>query len=234
MNILAIDSSGTYCSVSLQTDTDMIITRNSGEPNSHSSHLTLLIQDLLDSAGIKCEDLNAVAVSSGPGSYTGLRIGVSVAKGICFSCSVPLIAIPTIESLALWFIESRRTNFTLGDLIMPMLDARRMEVYTALFDASGKRLMEDSAVVLTNDRNWDGADRIHIFGDGAKKCKEAYPNAKILEYSEGIYPHSLYILSLAGKYYTQSKFVDTAYFEPNYLKAYDAKKGVNPLDLIRS
>jgi tRNA threonylcarbamoyladenosine biosynthesis protein TsaB len=219
--ILSIETATNICSVALCNKDGEILLKESNVDKSHASLLSVLIMELFDENGISASDLEAVAVSMGPGSYTGLRIGVSVAKGITYASNLPLIAISTIESMY-HGVCSLPQNSAI-DLFCPMLDARRMEVYTALFSAKGELYREVSAEIIDNSSflNELETSKILFFGNGAEKCREliTHPNA---------YFDSEYLLSAASmaapafKALSEKRFVDNAYFEPYYLKDFIA------------
>lgn len=165
--------------------------------------------------------LDAVAVSSGPGSYTGLRIGVSVAKGLCFGYGIPLISIPTLEVLAVAALEQQ--NNASDCLYCAMLDARRMEVYAAIYDVNLKTVRETSADIVDAETyaSWLEKGKVCFFGNGAAKCREVItsPNALFID---NIHPLAVNMITLSEKAFAESQFEDVAYFEPFYLKEFQA------------
>lgn len=178
---------------------------------SHAEHLHVFIEEIIREAGITFQDLNAIAVSQGPGSYTGLRIGVSAAKGLCYALDIPLIAIDTLQTLA------RQVKQTDG-AIVPMIDARRMEVYSAIFDANYVEKRTIQAEVITENSFADCKETLYFIGDCNEKCKTVLtaPNFVFLE---GIqYPSAKEMSALSFEKYQKSDTVDVAYFEPFYLK----------------
>ncbi len=188
--------------------------------------LTVFIQEILRDQGIRARDLEAVAVSKGPGSYTGLRIGVSVAKGIAYGASIPLIAIETTLSMFRGISQNRKLS---GEndtdlLFCPMLDARRMEVYYAIYDCGGNKIKDISAEIITGE-TFNGipeTQKIIFFGDGALKCKELInrENALFVDFViSASYMHSPVIQA-----YKDKRFEDVAYFEPLYLKDFITSK----------
>jgi len=220
--ILNIETATPICSVALSQDNKLIAIRESKEKNSHSAKLNTFIQEMMEEAKVTYKDLDAVAVSMGPGSYTGLRIGVSAAKGFCYAMDIPLIGIPTLMSMA----NGARSLVKEDLLFCPMIDARRMEVYCALFDQNLKEIQKTDAVIIEEDTfNEYLTDRkIAFFGDGADKCKEIlshHPNAVFLDDYQ---ISSEYMISLALERYKNREFDDTAYFEPFYLKDFIAGK----------
>jgi len=210
--IICLETATNLCSVALCNDAGVISLRESNDLKSHASMLTVFIGEILKEAGIKARDLDAVAVSKGPGSYTGLRIGVSVAKGIAYAASIPLIGIDT--TLSMFYGTSRKTS-----LYCPMLDARRMEVYYAVYNSKGETIRDISAKIITEDTFSDlpSTEEILIFGDGAAKCKGIIklPN---IQYDDNfrISASHMYIPAIQALKYHH--FEDVAYFEPFYLK----------------
>lgn len=212
--ILCLETATTNCSVAIGVDGELKSLIEENSPNySHSEQLHVFIEATVKEAGLQSGDLDAVAVSKGPGSYTGLRIGVSAAKGLCFSLDIPLISIPTLESLA-HQIEAKP-----GELIIPVLDARRMEVYSAVFDHYYNEVRETRAEIVDENSFGDYAanTRLHLVGSGAEKCKEVIALEKTEFYSDK-FPSAKEMAKLAFKKYKQSDFEDVAYFEPYYLK----------------
>jgi len=213
--ILSIETSTTVCSVALHDSGQLIGVVELHQENVHSQKLMLLIEDLMKRAAFKSEDLNAVAVSSGPGSYTGLRIGVSIAKGIAYAQDIPLIGVDTLQALA-----KRVLPFVKEDeKIVPMLDARRMEVYTAVYnkylepiEALSPRIIESENPFL----KYLDQGNLYFLGDGVEKLKG------ILGHSRAIFldwfPSAITLGELAFEKHQKEDFEDLAYFEPNYLK----------------
>ena len=224
--ILNIETATDICSVALADENGLIDFRENDEGRSHASLLTVLTGELLKKNGILVSNLNAVAVSMGPGSYTGLRIGVSVAKGLCFGSDKPLIAVPTLESMWNGIISAikEKKDHTYNDAwFCPMLDAKRQEVYLAFFDKLGNVKVNTSAVILTeNSFEEILSDRkVFFFGTGSKKFSELinHPNALFInDYKNS----AKNMVNLSQKFYTLNKFQDLAYFEPFYLKEFIA------------
>ncbi|MBN8697718.1 MAG: tRNA (adenosine(37)-N6)-threonylcarbamoyltransferase complex dimerization subunit type 1 TsaB [Bacteroidetes bacterium] len=218
--ILNIETATTMCSVSLGKDGQLIALKELNGDYTHAENLTLFIEDVVQQAGIQLKDIDAVAVSKGPGSYTGLRIGVSTAKGLCYSLEKPLIAINTLEHL------SRSVSVKEGALVCPMIDARRMEVYCAVYDHSGNEILPTAAEII--DENSFSAllneHKIFFLGDGAAKCKETFSSQVNAVFVDGIFPSAKEMISLSEKAYQTCKFEDVAYFEPFYLKDFVAGK----------
>lgn len=214
--ILQIETATRSCSVALAQDGILLAKKERNEANIHASSITVFVEELMQDQGKTYADLNAIAVSIGPGSYTGLRIGVSTAKGLCFGLDIPLIGTSTLEAMAA--AQKERANS--GALLCPMIDARRMEVYMALYDADMNNIEPVKAQILDEHTFEAYNNEIIIFGDGAEKCKELYSNAK---FSFAEHVNSAADLSeLAFKKYQQKDFEDLAYFEPYYLKDFIA------------
>lgn len=211
--ILSIETATKNCSVSLSLDGNTICTREiSDEGYSHAEKLHVFIEEVLNEAQIDFSKLSAVAVSQGPGSYTGLRIGVSAAKGICYALNIPLIAVDTLEVLA------RGLSITEG-LIIPMIDARRMECYTAVFSPNFVLKREIRSEIINENSFLDIEEEIiHFVGDGAGKCKEILNDNKFVFHDDLIYPSSKEMGKVAFNKYEKSDTVNVAYFEPFYLK----------------
>lgn len=213
--ILHIESATDVCSVALADSGKLIAKKEKREGRSHAVVLTVFIDELLRETGIIPR---AVAVSMGPGSYTGLRIGVSVAKGYCYGLGIPLIAIPTLQSMSRGFLATHR-DLPDNALLAPVIDARRMEVYTALYTVTGEEVEPTSARIIDDQvfRELPGEQPIFIFGDGAFKFKKEprHPNLTI---SDTYVISAEHLIALAYQKYSDNEFVDLAYFEPFYLK----------------
>lgn len=220
--ILCIETGTDICSVGIARDGELISLRESDEGRDHARQVGVFVDELLDEMGLQPEDLDAVAVGKGPGSYTGLRIGVSFAKGLCYGIQKPLIAIGSLNALT----EVAREDYEAGILdvegwddavLCPMVDARRMEVYTQRFDAEGKASSEVSAEII--DGESFAAERVSerpfvIFGNGAKKCEEVLSGAQWV----AVAPSARGLVRLAEEAFEAGRFEDIAYFEPFYLK----------------
>ncbi|NNU33051.1 tRNA (adenosine(37)-N6)-threonylcarbamoyltransferase complex dimerization subunit type 1 TsaB [Mucilaginibacter sp. S1162] len=218
MTIIQIETATTVCSVALAGDGEVIAFKQLDERNIHAEIITLFIDELINAAGLKYSDIDAVAVSSGPGSYTGLRIGVSTAKGLCFALDKPLIAVETLAAMAQGIINEG--DIDADTLLCPMIDARRMEVYTALFDANGGLVKPTSAEIIDDGSFKEQLqnNKILFFGDGAEKCREvlsANPNAQFVT---GFANSATHITKKAAEKFAGTDFEDVAYFEPYYLK----------------
>lgn len=192
---------------------------------SHAAQLTVLIKRLLEKTGINATDLDAVAVSKGPGSYTGLRIGVSAAKGIAYGASLPLIGINTLTSMCSGYLSLHPQPPSSDTLLCPMIDARRMEVYNALFSSDGLMIRETSADIIdeTSYREILETKKIIFYGTGAEKCRSAikHPNAL---FEDGFTLSASYLHIPSANALRNRHFEDVAYFEPYYLKEFIATK----------
>lgn len=217
--ILHIETSTNVCSVALSEGTNCLFFKSNDEGMNHAALLSVFIAEAMEVLKTTSKQLDAVAVSSGPGSYTGLRIGVSTAKGMCYGLDIPLIAISTLEVLttqALGSIEKQEEA-----LFCPMIDARRMEVYAAFYNTKGELHREISADIIDADSYTEILDKqvVYFFGNGAEKCKNTltHPNARFID---GMFPLAENMILLAEKAYNERQFVDVAYFEPFYLKEF--------------
>ncbi|MGN8069028.1 tRNA (adenosine(37)-N6)-threonylcarbamoyltransferase complex dimerization subunit type 1 TsaB [Mucilaginibacter sp. 22184] len=224
--ILQIETATTSCSVALAVDGKVVAFKQINERNIHAEVITLFIDELVTSANLTYAELDAIAVSSGPGSYTGLRIGVSTAKGLCFALDKPLIAIETLEAMAYGIIHKDDFIVDQNALLCPMIDARRMEVYCALFDAAGQKVRPTSADIIDEQSFADELNKQQIlfFGDGADKCEAILgnnPNAKFLS---GFVNSATFLTQKAADKFGKKEFEDVAYFEPYYLKDFIAGK----------
>jgi len=220
--ILSIETSTTVCSVAITVDGQTLASQKLFLEKSHSTLLTVLIEQVVKQTKLKLSELDAVAVSKGPGSYTGLRIGVSTVKGLCYALDKPLIGVNTLLSLA---NEVNQDNPE-GALLCPMIDARRMEVYTALYDSNLSEIQPTSAKILDKSSFHETllSKKVLFFGNGAEKfspLKEESPNALFLE---NITPSGWSVGLLAHESFLKNDFEDVAYFDPFYLKDFVATK----------
>ena len=225
MNILLIETATQVCSVVLARDGKVIARRDSDTPNAHSTRLSVFIQEVLDECHLTPRDLGAVCVSTGPGSYTGLRIGVSSAKGFCYALGIPLLSVPTLLSMAALYYR-QHPDYT--GLVCPMIDARRMECYTMMVDAKLNVLRETSADVIAEglfDGFLDRGEVIFI-GDGAAKTREVLGVHRNARFDERFVLSAEGMIDLAMQRLATRKTEDVAYFEPFYLKDFVAKKSV--------
>jgi tRNA threonylcarbamoyladenosine biosynthesis protein TsaB len=218
--IICLETATNLCSVALCDSTGVISIRESNETKSHAAMVTVFIKEIFKETGMKASDLQAIAVSKGPGSYTGLRIGVSVAKGIAYGASIPLIGIETTLSMFYGISGSETVKNSEPDtLICPMLDARRMEVYYTIYDAAGEKIKEISAEVITEDSfvSYPESQKIIFFGDGAKKCIEVIKRTNAL-FINDFNISAAYMHKPVFQAFNDKRFEDVAYFEPLYLK----------------
>ncbi len=219
--ILSIETSTTACSVALHGEGELLGNSSIYVEKSHSGQLGPMIRQLLESCDVRKEALNAVAVSGGPGSYTGLRIGCSMAKGICFSLGIPLIAVSTLEAMARQVMPLANTE----DLLCPMLDARRMEVYTMIMTGGGK-LVEDVHPLILEPGVYDDRlenNRMWFFGNGSDKATGVIGHRNAL-FLPGITTDAVTVGEIAAGKFAEQDFADVAYYEPFYLKEFVATK----------
>ena len=224
--ILCLETATPVCSVAINESCCTIGLRETEGQNAHSEKITNFIREVMETAKIDYRQLDAVAVSKGPGSYTGLRIGVSTAKGICYATDLPLMAIDTLEAMAYGLKAKLGGQIAENDLLIPMIDARRMEVYAAVFDANLNKTKDTEAVVMDENSFADlrKDHRLWLFGDGAPKLSKLFENQKNICIIDGFKPSAAYMRPLAEKALKERQFVDVAYFEPFYLKDFIAGK----------
>jgi tRNA threonylcarbamoyladenosine biosynthesis protein TsaB len=210
--ILNIETATKNCSVALAKEGKTILCKEIAEEGySHAERLHVFIEEIITEAGIIYKDLSAVAVSQGPGSYTGLRIGVSAAKGLCYALDIPLIAVDTLKTLA--------SQLKVSDgLIIPMLDARRMEVYSAIFTPDFENKRAILAEIITENSFEDFQETLYFVGDCAEKCKTVLTKDNFVFVDEIKYPSAKEMSLLSFEKFKISDTVDVAYFEPYYLK----------------
>jgi tRNA threonylcarbamoyladenosine biosynthesis protein TsaB len=210
--ILNIETATKNCSVSIAKNGETMVCKEIAEEGySHAEKLHVFIEEVIAEAGITVQDLVAIAVSQGPGSYTGLRIGVSAAKGLCYALNIPLIAIDTLQTLA------SQANVSEGKII-PMIDARRMEVYSEIFTADLKIERPIEAQIITEDSFKDYTETLYFVGDCAEKCKPVLTKENFVFLEEIKYPSAAAMSKISYDKYQKSDTVDVAYFEPYYLK----------------
>lgn len=222
--ILAIETSGKFCSVALIHEGLAEFNREDSTEMNHASAIGPFVDECLREARRKEWKIDAVAVSMGPGSYTGLRIGMSMAKGLCFSLDVPLIGVSTLKLLAVKAMF-RNIEWEGNEILVPMIDARRMEVYTAAYNFRLDTLLAPTPMILT-ETSYDmlPTDRqIYFMGDGAAKSKEVLHNSNY-HWLDNINPHAIDMTALAEKAFRENDFLDVAYAVPEYIKEYEAKK----------
>jgi len=219
--ILSLETSVKVCSVAIHENAQLIATAEVHIEYSHASKLAVLINEVSRTANIQLNQLTAIAITSGPGSYTGLRIGTSTAKGLCFSLGIPLISIGTLDLL----IHQMSENNSQKAYLCPMIDARRMEVYCQLVNASNEIIQPVEAKVIDESgfAEYLRENQIMFFGDGAAKCKEkiSHPNAHFID---GVYPAASHMGELVYEKLTKAQFEDVLNFEPHYLKEFMIKK----------
>lgn len=217
--LILIETSTSLCSTAIAEDGKVTIEKISDEPRAHASLTALFVSDMLKEKGLKVTDCDAVAVSEGPGSYTGLRVGVSTAKGLCFGAGIPLISVGTLDTLV-W--QAKEEGLVPEDCkyIVPMIDARRMEVYTGVFTPKGKQVTPTKAEVVTGEsfKEYLAEGPVLFIGDGAMKCEGTInnPGATFIQLS----PKASGMTRPATEALKQHNFRDVAYFEPFYLKEF--------------
>ncbi|MDF4221309.1 tRNA (adenosine(37)-N6)-threonylcarbamoyltransferase complex dimerization subunit type 1 TsaB [Maribacter sp. M208] len=212
--LLNLETSSTNCSVCVAKDGEILAIRELNSANySHAEKLHIFIEEVMLEASLRMEDLEAVAVSKGPGSYTGLRIGVSAAKGLCYALGIPLVAVSTLKSMA------SQIKIKNDAVLIPVLDARRMEVYSCAFDENGNELRETRAEIIDENsfQEYINDKHIHFLGSGAEKIKEFFPLESITFHCE-IVPSAKQMATISSNKFYAKDFEDVAYFEPYYLK----------------
>jgi tRNA threonylcarbamoyladenosine biosynthesis protein TsaB len=218
--ILNIESSTTNCSISLANNGELISIRELNEKNySHSTKLHSFIEEVLKNSNITVNKLSAIAVSSGPGSYTGLRIGVSAAKGLCYALQIPLISVPTLQVLA------RQLNIQREDLIIPVMDARRDEVYSAVYNSEYELVRNIFPEIIDSESFIELAkeNKLYFIGNGQEKCERLIrKNSNLIFSNYDTFPSSKEMVLISYEKFKKSKFEDVAYFEPDYLKKFKA------------
>ncbi|MDE6779255.1 MAG: tRNA (adenosine(37)-N6)-threonylcarbamoyltransferase complex dimerization subunit type 1 TsaB [Alistipes sp.] len=219
--ILCIETGTDICSVGIARDGELLSLRESDEGRDHARKVGVFVDELLRETGVAPDELDAVAVGKGPGSYTGLRIGVSFAKGLCYGLRIPLVAVGSLDALT----EVAREDYEAGIIdvdgwesarLCPMVDARRMEVYAQVFDAGGNALSEVAAEIVEPDSfaAWRGVGPFVIFGNGAAKCAATLEGSVLVD----VAPSARGLARLAQKALDEGRTEDIAYFEPFYLK----------------
>ena len=212
--ILHLETVTTNCSVSISKDDKIVVLKeNNAASYSHSEQLHVFIKEALKEASLSFSDLDAVAISKGPGSYTGLRIGVSAAKGLCFSLDLPLISVPTLQSMA------HQVGLKPNEVVIPVLDARRMEVYSCVYDSEYKEVRETRAEIVNEESfaKYVSDNKVYVVGSGAEKCRGVLQHPNFI-FDESVVPSAKDMVSIACKKYESKQFEDVAYFEPYYLK----------------
>lgn len=212
--ILQIETSTELCSVAISQDGVCVSQLSSDIPNSHTEMLTILIQQCMDQKCVSFKQLDAVALSSGPGSYTSLRVGASTVKGICFAMDLPLI---TIDSLKVLAHGINVNDIADDDVIVPMIDARRMEVYTSTYNKVLQPIQPIEATILNEDSFKEYPSKIHLCGSGAKKFVDAYNHSSLILHHE--FTNAKFMTLPSADAYAKGQFSDVAYFSPEYIKA---------------
>ena len=216
--ILNIETSTTVCSVSLSENGICKCVRENFNGNNHSELIGVFTQEVLAEAGVEPKDLDAVALSIGPGSYTGLRIGTSFAKGLCYGSDLKLITIPTLKIIA----QNAKEKYSIEDdaLLCPMIDARRMEVYNCIYDASLGQVRETQPEIIDENSFAEilQSKKVYFCGNGAAKCKQYLTHENAIFLDE-VFPLATSMIALAEDAFAKNDFADVAYFEPFYLKA---------------
>lgn len=215
-HILHIESSSTVCSVAISKNETLLVLKETNNGYTHAENLHVFIKQILEEAKLKPTDLNAVSISTGPGSYTGLRIGYSAAKGLVYALNIPLIEIPTLQALT----QSALENIRKEALYCPLIDARRMEVYFGQFNHQLKEVKTAGALILTTDSISVFKDNqpLIFFGTGMPKAKEILSQLKQVSFIEDVMPSAKWMISLAYQKYLNNHFTETAYAEPHYVK----------------
>ncbi len=219
--ILCIETGTDICSVGIARDGELMSLRESDQGRDHAKQVAVFVDELLRETGVKPDELDAVAVGMGPGSYTGLRIGVSFAKGLCYGLDIPLLAVGSLEALTDVAIKDYEAGIIQVEgwdeaFLCPMVDARRMEVYTQIFNSRCESQSEVSAEIITEESfsQWRAKGKLVIFGNGAAKCQEMLPDAIYIN----VAPSARGLTRIAHQLFEAGKTVDIAYFEPFYLK----------------
>ncbi len=225
--ILHLETSSSICSIALSKGTELIRCIESKQANVHSSHLSVFARQILNEAGIAATNLSAVAVSNGPGSYTGLRIGLSTAKGICYGADLPLITLDSLQVMANGFKKKYTSDKSHQSLIIPLIDARRMEVYAGYYDMNIEPIKNPEAIIL-NETSFEELMKNYtcfFIGSGVEKTKsilKVYYNSKF--YSDFV-TSAIGMMDIAWKKFENKQFADVAYIEPYYLKDVFIMKG---------
>lgn len=220
--ILNVETATQVCSVCLSRDGEVIDYREDTSGNSHARVLTTFINQLFTDNNLPMADLSAVAVSAGPGSYTGLRIGTSVAKGLCYALNIPLIAVPTLQALAAG-IQSK-AGIQADACYMPMIDARRMDAYVGVYDSNLNEIEPAACLTLANEfeNKLKTLGRIYIGGNAMEKCKKLF-SLYTVTYTESVSCDSRNMVQLSRRKYHEAAFENTAYFEPHYMKEFTGR-----------
>jgi tRNA threonylcarbamoyladenosine biosynthesis protein TsaB len=215
--ILHLETTAAVCSVALSMGEELLVLKEHQEPNAHSRVLLTLVDLAMEEAGWSPSQLDAVALSAGPGSYTGLRIGSATAKGLCYALGLPLVAVDTLQAMA-W---GARKRYPEAHFYAPMLDARRMEVYSAVFDKNLETIFPPSALVLVDNPylTWLDSGPVVFSGSGVEKAQNLLHHKQAI-FEIQAFPGAENMVKLAHKRFIYNQLEDLAYFEPNYLKAF--------------
>ncbi|HKR05889.1 MAG TPA: tRNA (adenosine(37)-N6)-threonylcarbamoyltransferase complex dimerization subunit type 1 TsaB [Bacteroidia bacterium] len=231
--ILCIETATDVCSVALAKDGFLLAIAESDEPKSHAGIVTKFIDQVMHEGKSELSQLDAISISKGPGSYTGLRIGTATAKGLCYALDKPLIAINTLQSMTAFLLNSYQPQTSPDDyrdkspaFFIPLIDARRMEVYTAIFDSSLNEISETKAEVISENSFSEilKENNILFFGDGMGKCKKILDSNSNAEFADDFKTSAMGMFLLSEKAFAEKMFEDIAYFEPFYLKDFVGNK----------
>lgn len=219
---LAIETATDTCSVCVAKDQEIIAIKEKHEFKSHSQFLTIMIDEAINEAAIKKTDIDAIIISDGPGSYTGLRIGASTAKGLCYALDIPLIKVSTLQSLAWAVTQTREVK---EEEIIPMIDARRMEVFAASYDKEANEMIGTRSLILDEELVKEELNNKSIIfcGNGTEKCTKEYPKSEQHQYSDIVKTSSKYLIALGIEQFKKNQIEDIAYYEPNYHKEWTGK-----------
>jgi tRNA threonylcarbamoyladenosine biosynthesis protein TsaB len=222
--ILQIETATTSCSVAIAKDGIILAYKEANERNTHAEGITRFVEHVINEAGVTYQQLDAIAVSCGPGSYTGLRIGISTVKGLCYALDKPLIAIETLAAMSDGAKRNREYNDDM--LLCPMIDARRMEVFTAVFNSDGEKVEATSALIIDENSfsNLLVDKKVLFFGDGAEKCQSVLSSNSNAIFLNGFINSAVHLSERTLEKFVNREFEDVAYFEPYYLKEFIAGK----------
>jgi tRNA threonylcarbamoyladenosine biosynthesis protein TsaB len=224
--ILNIETATAVCSVALSQNGNLLALVEEKKANAHAENITLFVEKVFEKSGKKISDIDAVAVSAGPGSYTGLRIGMSTAKGLCFALDKPLIAISTLKSMANGVVKKFPAQ---EGVLLPLLDARRMEVYCAAYDLQLNELIAPCAKIMDEFafKELLVKSPVYFFGDGSEKCKSLYSKNKDAIFIDDFFPSAISMVELAEEKFARKDFENSALIEPFYLKEFYGVKSGN-------
>ena len=223
---LNIETSSINCSVSIFKDDQLIGSKEAGETYQHSEKLHTFIKELSEQCSIPLKNIDTIAVGAGPGSFTGLRIGVSAAKGLCFALDKPLISCSSLRSMSAKVLSENGKNLNPDERLCPLIDARRMEVYCAIYNQELELKSKISAEIIDEETFLPELNKsvVYFFGDGMEKVKPLYEGHKNARFIKDVYPSSKYMINEAMERFESRSFEDVAYFEPFYLKDFHAVK----------